>query len=365
MAERGSTGHSPIASGELDEPRRLTSRDFDYPFDEKLIAQRPLPDRDASRLLVVRRAEGALADRVFTDLPDLMSPGDVLVLNDTRVFPARLVGRKPTGAAAEILLIEPLDAEGRRWRAMVRPGGKLKPGRRVEVGEALRVEIEDSTEAGGRIVRLVTDLPIPTALERYGHVPLPPYVRRPDDETDRARYQTIYADESGSVAAPTAGLHFTRPVLDAIEARGVDVARLTLHVGPGTFRPVECEDPAEHELEAERYRVTEAAAERINDARRRGGAVWAAGTTSVRMLETVARPDGTVVATAGKTDLFIRPGYRFRTVDRLITNFHLPRSTLLMLVAAFAGYDLTRTAYRHAVDRRYRFYSYGDSMVVL
>jgi S-adenosylmethionine:tRNA ribosyltransferase-isomerase len=365
MGERDSTESSPVASREPVDPGRLTSRDFDYPFDEDLIAQRPLSARDASRLLVIRRADSGMADRSFTDLPELLSPGDVLVLNDTRVFPARLVGRKPTGAAAEILLVEPLDVDGVRWRALVRPGGKLKPGRRVDIAEELAVEIEDSAEGSGRIVRLVTDLPCSDALERYGRVPLPPYVRRPADASDRGRYQTVYADEVGSVAAPTAGLHFTHAVLDSIAARGVDIARITLHVGPGTFRPIECEDPADHVIDAERYRVTEEAADLINAARRRGGKVWAAGTTAVRTLETVARADGSVVADAGKTSLFIRPGYRFKIVDRLITNFHLPRSTLLMLVAAFAGYELTLSAYRHAVDSGYRFYSYGDSMVVL
>lgn len=365
MGERDATESSPVASRGPVEPTRLTTPDFDYPFDPGLIAQRPLPARDASRLLVIRRSDGELADRTFADLPELMSPGDLLVVNDTRVFPARLIGRKPTGATAEILLIEPLDADGVRWRALVRPGGKLKPGRQVEIGDELRVEIEDSTTGGGRIVRLATDLPAWEALERCGQVPLPPYVRRPADEADRSRYQTIYADEAGSVAAPTAGLHFTRDLLDSIRARDVDIARVTLHVGPGTFRPVECDDPAEHVVDAERYRVSDEVSDRINRAHERGGRIWAAGTTVVRTLETVARPDGSVAAGAGKTTLFIRPGYRFKAVDRLITNFHLPRSTLLMLVAAFAGFELTRTAYRHAVDRRYRFYSYGDAMVVL
>ena len=366
MVERSPTADSTrVPPGSGAEPERLSTSHFDYPLTERLIAQRPLPHRDASRLLVVSRAGQALEDRAFADLPSLMSDGDVLVINDTRVFPARLLGRKPTGAAAEALLVEPLDATGHRWRALVRPGGKLKPGRRIEIADDLELEIEDSTPDGGRVVRLRTQLPVREALERYGRVPLPPYIRREDDEADRSRYQTVYARKYGSVAAPTAGLHFTARVLDEIRARGVGVARITLHVGPGTFRPVEEEDPRHHRVDAERYRVMAEAAEIINRARERGGAVWAAGTTTVRSLETVARADGTIEPGAGTTDLFIRPGYPFKAIDRLVTNFHLPRSTLLMLVAAFAGFDLTMAAYRHAVEREYRFYSYGDAMAVI
>lgn len=339
--------------------------DFDYPLDETLVAQRPLPEREASRLLTVRRASRRIEDRSFRELPELMSPGDVLAINDSRVFPARLIGKKPTGATAEVLLIEPLDDDERRWRALVRPGGKLKPGRVVEVSPELSLEIEAGCEEGERVVRLLTAVEPRKAVERWGHVPLPPYIRRADDEADRARYQTVYARNWGSVAAPTAGLHFSPPLLDAVRARGVELAPVTLHVGPGTFRPVDVADPADHRLGAERYRVTEASAGIINGARERGGAVWAVGTTTVRTLESVARPDGTVEPGAAKTELFVRPGFEFRVVDRLITNFHLPRSTLLMLVAAFAGHELTLAAYRHAQAHRYRFYSYGDAMVVL
>jgi S-adenosylmethionine:tRNA ribosyltransferase-isomerase len=345
--------------------RPLVTEDFDYPFDERLIAQRPLPERDASRLLVVRRDHASLEDLLFADVVGLMTPGDVLVLNDTRVFPARLLGEKPTGAAVELLLIEPLDGDWRRWRALVRPGAKLKPGRVVRVAEKLEVQIEDSAAAGTRIVRLHTPLPIEEALALYGHVPLPPYIRRDDDEDDRYRYQTVYARERGSVAAPTAGLHFTKSVLEQVGSRGVEIAKLTLHVGLGTFRPVETSDPARHHMEAERYAVESQAAAVINGARARGGAIWAVGSTAVRALETAADDEGFVRAAKGATDLFIRPGYRFKVVDRLITNFHLPRSTLLMLVSAFAGYEQTMKAYRHAVQCGYRFYSYGDAMVVL
>jgi len=343
----------------------MRTKDFDYPLDEALIAQRPLSERDASRLLHVRRSDSTLEDGTFRDLARLIPPGDVVVLNETRVFPARLLGYKPSGAAAEVLLLEPIDAEGFRWRALVRPGGKLKPGRVVKVGDDLDVEILESTGDGARLVRLVTSLAPDESVTRYGRVPLPPYIRREDDDSDRGRYQTVYAEESGSVAAPTAGLHFTEEMIEAMEERGIEIARLTLHVGPGTFRPVDVDDPAEHRLEAERYRVEPKSAETINRCREAGGAVWAVGTTTVRTLETVADAHGRVRPGTGSTELFIRPGHRFRIVDRIVTNFHLPRSTLLMLVAAFAGYDLTMQAYRHAMEQKYRFYSYGDAMAVI
>jgi S-adenosylmethionine:tRNA ribosyltransferase-isomerase len=365
MAERTALRGAAAGQAATESTPRLSTRDFDYPLDAGLVAQRPLPDRDTSRLLVTRRAGGALEDRTFREVVGLVSPGDVLVLNDTRVFPARLLGRKPTGAAAEVLLIEPLDAAGARWRALVRPGGKLKPGRVVEVADDLLVEIGETLPGGARAVRLLTPLPVSQALARYGRIPLPPYIRREDDQLDRERYQTVYAREDGSVAAPTAGLHFTESLLAEIRGRGVAIAGVTLHVGPATFRPVEVDDPAEHRLDPEWYRVTPEAAEIVNEARACGGAVWAVGTTAVRTLETASDEGGVVRPGAGATDLFIRPGYRFRVVDRLVTNFHLPRSTLLMLVAAFAGYELTMAAYRHAQERRYRFYSYGDAMAVI
>lgn len=364
MAEGSSVENAASKRLEGDGRDSLCTRDFEYRLDERLVAQRPLPDRAASRLLHVRRGEENWVDRTFRDLPLLVAPGDVLVLNDTRVFPARLIGQKPTGAAVEVLLVERLDADGARWRALVRPGAKLKPGRVVQVAPDLSVVIEETVGAGGRLVRLDSELPPDQAIARHGHVPLPPYIRRPDDEADRSRYQTVYAREPGSVAAPTAGLHFSDELLSAIEERGAEIVRLTLHVGPGTFRPVEVEDLRRHHLDAEWYRVTPQAAETVNRARRRGGAVWAVGTTTVRTLETAAAADGRLAPGAGTTNLFIRPGYRFKVVDRLVTNFHLPRSTLLMLVAAFAGYDLTMAAYRHAAAVGYRFYSYGDAMAV-
>jgi S-adenosylmethionine:tRNA ribosyltransferase-isomerase len=366
MAERASVEETAVTDPRAPEMAHgMRTEDFDYPLDEGLIAQRPLPERDASRLLQVRRSDSAIRDGSFRDLVQLIAANDVVVLNETRVFPARLLGYKPSGAAAEILLLHPIDQDRSRWRALVRPGGKLKPGRVVEVGEDLDVEILDSTDDGARVVRLLTSLTPDEAVARYGRVPLPPYIRREDDDSDRARYQTVYAQERGSVAAPTAGLHFTEDMIGAIRSRGIEIARLTLHVGPGTFRPVDVDDPTEHRLEAERYRVEPTTAETINRCREAGGAVWAVGTTTVRTLETVADSQGNVEPAAGNTELFIRPGFQFQVVDRIVTNFHLPRSTLLMLVAAFAGYDLTMDAYRHAMEQNYRFYSYGDAMVVI
>lgn len=348
----------------------LTS-DFDYDLPEDRIARHPLPRRDESRLLVLDRSEGSLRDLGFRDLADLVPPGDALVLNDSRVFPARLRGRKPTGAAAEILLLEPARGaangagDARVWRALVRPGGKLKPGRRVVIGKGFEVAILDSTPDGGRIVRLEGEGDPWTLIERHGEMPIPPYLGREPEPEDRERYQTVYAEHTGSVAAPTAGLHFTSGLLERLEARGVVIVRLTLHVGIGTFRPVETERPEGHRLHAERYEVPPGAAERLNQVRSAGGSIWAVGTTSTRTLESVAGEDGRIAAGSGETRLFIHPPYRFRAVDHLITNFHLPRSSLLMLVSALAGRERVLAAYRHAIEAGYRFYSYGDAMVVL
>lgn len=345
--------------------RGSRTADYDFHLPPEQIAQAPAARRDASRLLVVDRATDSLAHRVFTDLADHVPAGDALVLNETRVFPARLTGRKPTGASAEVLLLTPESGEEKVWRALVRPGGKLKPGRMVEISPELVVEIVESTPGGERIVRLHTSLPLAQALERYGEVPLPPYITHPATAEDRERYQTVYARERGSVAAPTAGLHFTPGLLRKLEKKGVRIVRLVLHVGVGTFRPVETEDPAEHRMHAEWYDVSSAAASTLNETRAAGGSIWAVGTTVARTLETVADEAGIVHAGSGWTDIFIRPPYRFRAVDHLLTNFHLPRSTLLMLVAAFAGHELVMEAYREAVERGYRFFSYGDAMLIV
>lgn len=344
--------------------------DYDYDLPPGRIARYPTERRDRSRLLVLPRGGGPVRHLRFRDILGLLEAGDLLVVNESRVLPARLLGHKPTGAPAEVLLIRPHAeagsgfSEARLWEALVRPGGKLKPGRRVEISDELAVDILDGLEGGGRLVRLDTALPTATALDRYGHMPLPPYIDREDEALDRERYQTVYARRAGSVAAPTAGLHFTEELLGELDRKGVRRAALTLHVGVGTFRPVDVDDPAEHVMHAEVYDVPEAVAVAVEETRAAAGRVWAVGTTVVRTLEATARPDGTVRPGSGSTDLFIRPPWDFRVVDGLITNFHLPRSTLLMLVAAFAGYEATLAAYDEAVREGYRFYSYGDAMAV-
>jgi len=361
-----------------DVPGALVS-DYEYELPRDRIARYPAERRDESRLLVVDRRRTGFRHMEFRDLPSLFETDDLLVVNESRVLPVRLLGRKPTGAPAEILLLRPSSvsgnaggggtdeesATGKTWEALVRPGGKLKPGRRVEISPELEVEILDSAPGGGRLVRLVTDLGAEEALHRFGRVPLPPYLERDDEPLDRERYQTVYAETPGSVAAPTAGLHFTDALLDELALRGVGLAKVTLHVGVGTFRPVEVDDPLEHEMHAERYVISPRAAEAINSTRNLGGRVWAVGTTVVRTLESAVGEDARVRPGAGDTSLFIRPPFRFRAVDRLVTNFHLPRSTLLMLVASFAGFEKTMAAYRAAVEGGYRFYSYGDAMVIL
>jgi S-adenosylmethionine:tRNA ribosyltransferase-isomerase len=338
---------------------------YDYELPPEQIAQHPVEPRDRSRLLVVPRDGSAVRHLEFRDIVELVPAGDALVLNETRVFPARLRGRKPTGAPAEVLLLRPLSADEREWEALVRPGGKLKPGRVIEVADGLRVRVVDSTVGGGRVVRLESELAPRAALERWGEMPLPPYIDRAAEASDRERYQTVYARSSGSVAAPTAGLHFTPAVLDALRAKGVELVMLTLHVGVGTFRPVDYEELERHEMHGEWYEISSGAAAALNAVRGRGGSLWAVGTTVARTLESVASPEGALSAGSGWTDLFIRPPYRFRAVDRLVTNFHLPRSTLLMLVSALAGHDRTMAAYRAAVAEGYRFYSYGDAMVIV
>ncbi len=342
----------------------LPTSAFDYDLPPDRIASTPAPRRDGSRLLILDRHTGATTHGVFHDLPAHIDAGDVLVLNETRVFKARFLGRKPSGARVEVMLLRRAGDESDLWEALVRPGQKLKPGRVVDIADELTIEIVATVGRGARLVRLSTPLEEDEAIARFGLVPLPPYIDRDATEDDAERYQTVYARESGSVAAPTAGLHFTADLLAAIEAKGARIARLVLHVGPGTFRPVTTEDPAEHRMHSEPYTLPGETADAINEARSRGGRVWAVGTTVTRTLETAAGADGTVRPGSGETALFIRPPYRFRVVDRLITNFHLPRSTLLMLVCALAGRDPVLRAYAEAVEQGYRFYSYGDAMLV-
>lgn len=359
---------------------------YHYDLPPGRIARYPTEERDESRLLVVD-PDGPFRHLLFADLPNLLTPGDLLVLNESRVLPVRLLGRKPTGALCEVLLLRPVVGEAesgkgggkspgessqegrsegdpRHWEALVRPGSKLKPGRRVVVAAGeLEVVVEEGRPDGIRVVRVESSLPVDAALECFGHIPLPPYLEREEKPMDRVRYQTVFARTPGSVAAPTAGLHFTEALLARIEAMGVETARVLLHVGPGTFRPVESERVEDHVMHRELWEVPAPAAEAVVRARDRGGRVWAVGTTVVRTLESAAA-EGKVVPGRGETRLFIRPGYRFRVVEGLITNFHLPRSTLLMLVAALAGHGRTLDAYSEAIREGYRFYSYGDAMVV-
>jgi S-adenosylmethionine:tRNA ribosyltransferase-isomerase len=332
--------------------------DFSYPLPQELIADRPLPRRGASRLLSLDGATGALADLAFDDLAALVRPGDLLVLNDTRVLPARLRGRKASGGACELLLERLLDE--RRFLAQARASKGLKPGTRIALPAGATAV---ALARRGDLVELELDRAALAYFESEGSVPLPPYLAREPDAGDRERYQTVYAEVPGAVAAPTAGLHFDREMLAALERRGVAIERVTLHVGAGTFTPLRAESLDGHRMHAERTRVPAACVAAVAAARSRGGRVVAVGTTVVRALESAAAGGGLAPFT-GETDLFIRPGFRFRVVDALLTNFHLPESTLLILVAAFAGRERVLAAYHHAIAGRYRFFSYGDAMFV-
>jgi len=338
----------------------IRAEDFDYALPPDRIAQHPVEPRDHARLMVLHRDSGKLEHRRFYEVVDYLRRGDVLVINETRVFPARLVGKRPSGGKVELLLVRPLGRD--TWEALAKPGRKVRPGERLLFGEGkLTGEVVERTEDGKRVVRFSGDI---ETLRNLGQVPLPPYIRRSPIPEDRERYQTVYARVEGSVAAPTAGLHFTEELLERLREKGVEVVPIVLHVGPGTFRPVRGE-VSEHRMEAEYYEVSPRAAEVVNLAREKGGRVVAVGTTSVRTLETVADEEGRVRPGSGWTELFIYPPYRFRVVDALITNFHLPRSTLLMLVAAFAGRERVLEAYMEAVRLGYRFYSYGDAMLII
>jgi S-adenosylmethionine:tRNA ribosyltransferase-isomerase len=359
----------------------LRTSDFDFHLPDELIAQRPPAERGQSRLLVLSRKTGAIEHTSFARLPDHLRSGDLLVVNDTRVFPARLLGhRVPSGGAVECLLLRRIadlpNPESRIpdpevWEALMHPGQKLKPGAHVQF-ERDDVHIQGEVLArhfqGRRTIRLWTEsgMTLADAIERIGHIPLPPYISRPDEAADRERYQTVYAREAHSVAAPTAGLHFTDAVLDELQARGVNRVSLTLHVGYGTFKPVKVENVDEHEVDPEIYSVSTAAADALTAALRKGRRIIAVGTTTTRALESLAVDStGRVQPSDGSTSLFIHPGHRFRIVQGLITNFHLPQSSLLMLVAAFAGRERVLATYREAVENGYRFYSYGDAMLIL
>lgn len=349
-------------------------REFDFVLPPELIAQEPAADRASARLLVLSRDTGAIVHSHVTSLADHLAPGDLVVVNNTRVFPARLIGRRvPSGGAVECLLIGRVDtaaADGERWEALVHPGQKLRPGSQVvfEGAHTLHGEVLEQHFYGRRIVRLWTadESPVDDAIDAIGHVPLPPYIKRADRLEDRERYQTVFARTRGSVAAPTAGLHFTPALVAALRARRIEVVEITLHVGYGTFQPVRVERVEDHRLEAERYVIDAPAANAINGALDEKRRVISVGTTTTRTLEAVAAAHGgRIVAGSGSTDLFIYPGFTFRVIRGLLTNFHLPRSSLLMLVSAFAGSEPVLHAYEAAVAARYRFYSYGDAMLIL
>ncbi|GBF35325.1 S-adenosylmethionine:tRNA ribosyltransferase-isomerase [Desulfocucumis palustris] len=341
----------------------MKTADFDYFLPEELIAQDPGLKRDESRLLVLRRDGSGMEHRKFNNIVEYLAPGDVLVINDTRVIPARLFARKaPTGAEIEVLLLRQLSPHS--WETLVRPGKRVRPGTRLIFSQGLlEADVADVTDAGGRILDFKYQGDFNEVIEKIGRMPLPPYIK--NYPADPGRYQTVYAREPGSVAAPTAGLHFTPELLERIKGKGVNIVSVLLHVGLGTFRPVTAENVEEHLMHREYYEITPRAAEIINGARAGAGRVIAVGTTSTRCLESSAEQDGKVRPGTGWTDIFIYPGYKFKVIDGLITNFHLPCSTLLMLVSAFAGRERVLDAYRTAVDRRYRFFSFGDAMLLI
>lgn len=340
----------------------MTTKDFYYELPQELIAQTPLEDRTASRLMVVNRTSGEIEHKHFYDIVDRLREGDCLVMNNTRVIPARLYGTKEgSGGKIEFLLLKRLELD--KWEVILRPGKKAKPGSRFEFGGGLlRAEVLEIIEDGNRIVRFEYDGVWEELLDKLGEMPLPPYIK--EKLTDRERYQTVYSKIEGSAAAPTAGLHFTKELLEKIKAKGVELAYLTLHVGLGTFRPVSVENVEDHLMHTEYYQISAETAEKINHARKRGGRIIAVGTTSVRTLETVADDDGSLRAASGETSIFIYPGYKFKAVDCLITNFHLPESTLMMLVSAFSTKDIIFNAYKTAVAEKYRFFSFGDAMYI-
>lgn len=339
----------------------MKKSDFDFYLPEELIAQTPLEKRDSSRLLVLDKATGALEHRHFYELPEFLNEGDCLVLNNSRVLPARLIGARETGGAVELVLLRDL-GEG-RWECLSRPGRKTKPGTKLVFGGGeLTAEVESVAEGGNRIVRFDYEGIFLEVLERLGKMPLPPYIK--EELNDPERYQTVYSRELGSAAAPTAGLHFTQELLDKIAAKGVKVCYVTLHVGLGTFRPVKEDEIEQHEMHSEFCIVPEDTAQIISKTKQCGGRVVAVGTTSCRTLESFAKDNGTIEPSSGWTDIFIYPGYKFKCIDALVTNFHLPESTLIMLVSALAGREHVLNAYKVAVEERYRFFSFGDAMFI-
>jgi len=341
----------------------LKTSDFFYNLPPERIAQTPMEPRDAARMMVVHRDTGLREDKIFRDLPEYLRPGDVMVINQTKVIPARLLGEKEdTHVPVEILLLKRVNQD--TWETLVRPGRRLKKGVTVSFGDGLlRAEIGDTTDAGGRVVKFLYEGVFEELLDRLGEMPLPPYIH--EKLSDPSRYQTIYAKQEGSAAAPTAGLHFTPEVMERVKQKGVEIVPVLLHVGLGTFRPVKAEDVKDHQMHSEYYEVTAEAAEKINAARRAGGRIVCIGTTSVRTLETVADENGVIHPGMGNTSIFITPGVKLKATDVLLTNFHLPESTLLMLVSALMGREEALAAYQEAVEKEYRFFSFGDCMLIL
>lgn len=341
----------------------MKTSDFFYDLPEELIAQDPLEDRTASRLLVLNRETGAIEHKIFSDVIDYLNEGDCLVINNTRVIPARLIGEKEgTGGKVEVLLLKRRANDV--WETLVKPGKKLRPGARVTFGDGrLKAEILEIAEEGNRLVRFYYEGIFEEILDSLGEMPLPPYITHKLE--DKEMYQTVYAKYDGSAAAPTAGLHFTKELLNKIEEKGIKIASITLHVGLGTFRPVKVDDVNNHHMHTEWYEVNAEAADIINETKRNGGRVICVGTTSCRTIESVADENGYMKAKTGETDIFIYPGYKFKVMDGLITNFHLPESTLVMLVSAFAGKENVLAAYETAVKERYRFFSFGDAMILI
>ncbi len=340
----------------------MKTSDFYYDLPQELIAQTPLERRDSSRLMVLSRKNGEIRHQHFFDLPEHLRPGDTLVLNDSRVLPARLYGhRVPTGGAVELLLLK--DVGNGKWECLARPGRKLKPGAEVSFGEGeLTATIAEDLQEGKKIVQFHYEGIFLEILERLGKMPLPPYIK--EELQNGERYQTVYSRVTGSAAAPTAGLHFTRELLEKIQSMGVDIAYVTLHVGLGTFRPVSAEEVTDHHMHSEFCMISKETADLLNETHRRGGRIVCVGTTSCRTLESFAKENGTFEESSGWTDIFIYPGYRFKAMDALVTNFHLPESTLVMLVSAFAGRENILNAYNTAVQERYRFFSFGDAMLI-
>jgi S-adenosylmethionine:tRNA ribosyltransferase-isomerase len=338
--------------------------EFDFALPPSLIAQYPSPQRGDSRMMVLHRRWGEIEHRAFGDLRDYLRPGDLLVMNNTRVLPARLIGTKDTGGRCELLLIPSLNRTDGEWEVLLRDSRKVKPGTRIQFAEGFYGEVQEVRNTRARM-RFFGRAEVIETLQKIGHIPLPPYIRRPDEPLDRERYQSVFAEKDGSIAAPTAGLHFTRSFLESIKGQGVNTAFITLHVGVGTFAPIRGKDVEDHRMEGEWIEITEETGQIIQETKRGGGRVIAVGTTTIRALESVTDVEGRIRKGSQVTHLFIHPPYRFRAIDALITNFHLPKSTLILLVSAFAGKDFLFKAYRAAIEKGYRFYSYGDAMLIL